>query len=123
MKNYLLAAGLLVSVGCSASSEKAEKVEHKVVARKATEPVAPPLAYRLNKIARSRNQLITTASYTGVMLREEPRQLPYDFTAYAITPAEVLQAEVIIQRCVSPEKVTWYWYAPKSDSLNGLRQE
>jgi hypothetical protein len=123
MKNYLLAAGLLLA-GCSSPAAKTEGVEHKVVARKAIEPVAPPLAYQVTKVARSRNLLITTTSYTGVILREEKlRQWGDGFTARAITPAEVLQAEVILQRCVSPEKVTWYWYDLKSDSLNGLRQE
>jgi hypothetical protein len=69
-------------------------------------------SYRLSKVAHSQNALLTTATYSGVLLRPTTPSWGnalQGLTIRALTPAEVVEAELILTRCTQQEQVSWYW--------------
>lgn len=88
MKHLLLAAGLLGLASCSSSTT--EKRNREITSRKSYVTAAPLPVYHISQVAHSTNLLLTTATYTGVILRDEkPARWAYGLTTRAMTPNEV----------------------------------
>jgi hypothetical protein len=106
MKKLLLAALLLSGLGVTVACEGGKN----------THPASPtqrPTYYQLSKVAHSPNVLLTTATYSGVLLQDPASFIDEAHQGLAIrtlTPAEVIWAELVLTRCTQQGEVRWYWW-------------
>lgn len=105
----LMLGGLALTISCE-RSKKAHPAS----------TLPQPSHYQISKVANSQNLLLTTATYSGVLLNDTLLGLSnvqQELPARVLAPVEAMEAELILTRCTQQGEVRWYWRSlPHADT-------